>query len=133
MTTDTKPMTADELLRMPEDGSRYELIRGELTKMAPSGQRHGDLAARALISLGQHVSKHRLGKVYAAETGFKLASNPDHVRAPDAAFIREERLREKGEVTGYWPGAPDLVVEVVSPSDSYAEVEDKVFDWLEFG
>jgi Uma2 family endonuclease len=71
--------------------------------------------------------------VYAAETGFKLASNPDHVRAPDAAFIRRERLEQLGEVEGFWPGAPDLVVEVVSPSDTFLEVQDKVFDWLDAG
>ena len=126
-------MTADELLRKPDDGFRYELIRGELVKMPPSGQEHGDLAARVLVSLGQHVQTKRLGKVYAAETGFKLASNPDHVRAPDAAFVRRERLEQLGEVEGFWPGAPDLVVEVVSPSDTFLEVQDKVFDWLDAG
>ena len=74
-----------------------------------------------------------LGIVYAAETGFKLASNPDVVRAPDVAFIRRDRVEEVGDVEGYWPGAPDLAVEVISPSDTYAEVQEKVFDWLEAG
>jgi Uma2 family endonuclease len=71
--------------------------------------------------------------VYAAETGFKLASNPDVVRAPDVAFIRRERVEAVGDVEGYWPGAPDLAVEVVAPSDTHAEVQEKVFDWLEAG
>jgi Uma2 family endonuclease len=71
--------------------------------------------------------------VYAAETGFKLASNPDHVRAPDCAFIRRERVVAVGETAGFWPGAPDLAIEVVSPGDSFVEVEEKVFDWLDAG
>ena len=76
---------------------------------------------------------HTLGTVYAAETGFKLASNPDVVRAPDVAFVRRERVEEVGDVEGYWPGAPDLAVEVISPSDTYGEVQEKVFDWLDAG
>ncbi|HLF96615.1 MAG TPA: Uma2 family endonuclease, partial [Methylococcaceae bacterium] len=71
--------------------------------------------------------------VFAAETGFILARDPDTVRAPDVAFIRQDRLEQTGIPTGYWPGAPDLAVEVISPSDTYTEVEDKVCDWLEAG
>jgi Uma2 family endonuclease len=84
-------------------------------------------------SLLSHVTAKRLGKVYAAETGFLITSDPDTVRAPDVAFVRRERLEEIGEVEGYWPGAPDLVVEVISPNDRFTEVEEKVFDWLEAG
>lgn len=77
---------------------------------------------------------HRLPRqAYAAETGFKLASNPDHVRAPDAAFVRTERADKVGNSEGFFPGAPDLAVEVVSPSDTFVEVEEKVFDWLQAG
>jgi Uma2 family endonuclease len=133
MSTTTRPVTADELLRMPDDGHRYELIRGEIVRMSPAGQQHGHIAATLLLSLGQHVRSHRLGRTYAAETGFKLASNPDHVRAPDAAFIAQERIGKAGDIEGFWPGAPDLAIEVTSPNDTYAEVEDKVFDWLEAG
>ncbi len=88
---------------------------------------------RRPLSLGQHVTAHKLGEVYAAETGFKLASNPDHVRAPDAAFVGRERVAAVGDAEGFWPGAPDLAVEVVSPSDTFADVEEKVFDWLDAG
>ena len=76
---------------------------------------------------------HNLGVVYAAETGFKLASDPDTVRAPGVAFIRRDRVEEVGDIEGFWPGAPDLAVEVISPSDTYADVQEKVFDWLEAG
>jgi Uma2 family endonuclease len=124
MTTQTKLITAEELLRMPDDSLRRELIHGEVKTMAPAGHQHGRIAQRIALSLGQQVAAHQLGEVYAAETGFKLASNPDHVRAPDAAV---------GEVEGFWPGAPDLAVEIVSPSDSFADVEEKVFDWLDAG
>lgn len=130
---DPKPVTADELLRMPDDGFRYELVRGVLRKMPPAGSEHGEFAAAILIHLGQHVKAHGLGKVYAAETGFKLAENPDTVRAPDAAFISRERLEQTGPVTGYWPGAPDLAVEVVSPHDAHAEVMEKALQWLGAG
>jgi Uma2 family endonuclease len=133
MVTTTRPMTAEELLNMPDDGFRYELVRGELRKMSPAGHVHGEYAASILISLGTHVKASGLGKVYAAETGFKLESNPDHVRAPDAAFVRRERAEAVGDAPGYFPGAPDLVIEVVSPSDRYAEVDEKVTDWLNAG
>ena len=84
-------------------------------------------------TLIQHVRANKLGRVYAAETGFRLALDPDTVRAPDVAFVRQERIEEVGKVEGYWPGAPDLAVEVISPGDLYTEVEEKVFTWLEGG
>jgi Uma2 family endonuclease len=133
MATAHQLITAEELLRMPDDGYRYELVRGELRKMAPAGHLHGRVAINVTTPLDRHVRAHHLGVVYAAETGFKLASNPDMVRAPDVAFIRRERVEEVGDVEGYWPGAPDLAVEVISPSDTYADVQEKVFDWLEAG
>ena len=125
--------TAGELLNLPDDGCRYELLRGELKRMSPAGNRHGRLAANVMISLGVHVRANGLGAVYAAETGYQLASDPDHVRAPDVSFIGRERLERTGETDGYWPGAPDLAVEVVSPGDRRAEVEEKVRDWLDAG
>ena len=133
MATTDQLVTAEELLRMPDDGYRYELVRGELRKMAPAGHLHGRIAINVTTPLDRHVRAHTLGTVYAAETGFKLASNPDIVRAPDLAFIRRERVEAVGDVEGYWPGAPDLAVEVISPSDTYAEVQEKVFDWIEAG
>ncbi len=125
-------MTADALLTL-NDGFRYELVRGELRKMSPAGGNHGYLASEFSAELRNHVKAHNLGRVYAAETGFKLASNPDTVRAPDVAFVSRERVEETGPVTGYWPGAPDLAAEVVSPSDTYSGVEEKVFGWLHHG
>jgi len=88
---------------------------------------------RLAIPLGQYVADHRLGEVYAAETGFKLKTNPDTVRAPDVSFIRQERVDEIGETESFWPGAPDLAVEVNSPGDTVGEVEGKVQEWLSAG
>jgi Uma2 family endonuclease len=133
VTTQVRDITADELLQLPDAGFRYELIRGELKKMAPAGNEHGSLAALFTGLLITYVRAQRLGKVYAAETGFKIASDPDTVRAPDVAFISQKRLDEVGPVQGYWPGAPDLAVEVISPSDLYTEVSEKVAEWLQAG
>ena len=129
----TKPVTADELLAMPDDGYRYELIEGELRRMSPAGDEHGRVGMELAIPLGSHVKKNKLGKLYLAETGFLLGTNPDTVRAPDIAFVRMERIKERPEVKGFRIGAPDLVVEVVSPSDTVSEVEEKVAEWLEGG
>ncbi len=133
MSTEVQLMTADELLALPRGQFRYELINGELKKMSPAGQKHGRITVRLTEPLAKHVRDHQLGQVYAAETGFKLKSNPDTVRAADIAFVRSERLKVLGETEGYWPGAPDLAVEVNSPSDTVREVEKKVMEWLEFG
>lgn len=126
-------MTADELLALPRGRFRYELIDGELKKMSPPGHIHGRITMRLASPLAQHVGERQLGEVYAAETGFKLKSNPDTVRAPDIAFIRQARVDEVGELKGYWPGAPDLAVEVLSPDDRVGEVEEKVSEWLAAG
>jgi len=130
----TKPVTADELLAMPDDGYRYELVKGELIRMAPPpGSEHGEVTMNLAGPLYQHVKSNDLGVVYAAETGFKLESNPDTVRAPDIAFVRRARVQETGRMAGYMSGAPDLAVEVVSPSDRVSRVEEKVAEWLEGG
>ena len=133
MTLTGKQMTAEELWRLPDDGMRHELIYGELRTMAPSGSEHGWVALNIGGSLRQHVRARGLGRTFAAETGFLLARNPDLVRAPDAAFVSQERLAAAGEATGYFPGAPDLAVEVVSPNDRPAEIEEKVATWLAYG
>jgi len=133
MSTTSGHLTAEDLLRMPDDGNRYELVRGELHRMPPAGHVHGRVTINFTTPLDQHVRAQNLGAVYAAETGFKLATDPDVVRAPDVAFVRCERVEAVGDVEAYWPGAPDLAVEVVSPNDVYTEVEEKVFDWLDAG
>lgn len=133
MTTSTEPMSAEELLRLPDDGFRHELVKGKLRKMVPAGNEHGYVAGEMFGELRSYVKANDLGRTCAAETGFRLASDPDTVRAPDAAFVSRERLEGAGRVRGYWPGAPDLVVEVVSPNDRHAEVQEKALAWLDAG
>lgn len=126
-------MTAEDLLRMPRDGFRYELIRGHLRKMAPAGHIHGRVALNISTPLDVYVRTNSLGAVFAAETGFKLETNPDMVRAPDISFISRERLELEDVPKGYWAGAPDLAVEVLSPNEVHSEVEEKVSDWIRGG
>lgn len=130
MTVDTRVFTADDLLRIPEDGFRHELVRGELRTMSPAGGRHGRIAARIAGSLIPFVLQCRLGEVYIAETGFVLARNPDTVRAPDVAFVGADRVVPIDE---YFPGPPDLAFEVISPSDLYSEVAEKTREYLRAG
>jgi Uma2 family endonuclease len=129
--TVTTLMTADELLRMPDDGyHRYELVRGELRTMSPAGGDHCDIAARIVASLGSHVYPRKLGRIYTADPGFLIERNPDTVRAPDVAFVRRERAMKTPR---FIEGAPDLSVEVVSPNDTYTEVEEKALQMLQAG
>jgi Uma2 family endonuclease len=125
--------TADELLYMPESGVRHELVRGELHTMTPPGAEHGRVAATVGLLLGIHARKTGSGVTFAAETGFVLARDPDTVRAPDASYVSKERAEKIGRTAKYWPEAPSFAVEVVSPDDSYHEVQDKALEWLEAG
>ncbi len=133
MSATTKLMTAEELLQMSSDNFRYELVEGELRQMSPAGGRRGEIAAELLILLGSYIKANKLGRVYAAETGFLLRENPDTVRAADVSFLRRERVEKLGGISGYVPGAPDLAVEVISPNDKLTEVEEKVAGWLHYG
>ena len=127
-------MTAEELSRLPDNGKRYELVAGELHEMAPAGGEHGYVALEAAYRLRHFRELHPEigGKLFAAETGFRLARNPDTLRAPDVAYVAEARLAQ-ARVPGYPDLVPDLVVEVVSPNDTASEVQAKVDDWLAAG
>ncbi len=125
--------TAQQLLTLHHGDNRCQLIQGVLYMMAPAGSEHGRIAGRIFTRLAVHVEKHDLGVTYAAETGFRIAVSPDTVRAPDAAFVSHRQLAAIEPTRGYLPLAPDLVVEVVSPNDSFSDVEAKVANWLEAG
>jgi Uma2 family endonuclease len=129
----TQTVTAAELFQYPLDGYRYELVEGNLRMMSPAGGRHGRLAYKLSLILGKHVETYQLGVVFAAETGFRIATEPDTVLAPDVAFVKQSRYVAYENETGYLPLAPDLVVEVLSPSDRFSRVEAKALAWLDAG
>lgn len=130
---ETALMTADELLRLKLPGDkRTELIRGRLVVRDPGGALHGAVANRIAYRITAHVEAHDLGRVYAAETGFKIESDPDTVRAPDVSFITKARVPEV-EPGGYPNWAPDLAVEVLAHDDHPADTLEKVAHWLKAG
>ena len=131
MATVEQITTADELLHAPDLG-RCELVRGELIMMSPAGFNHGRIASRIGARIANFVEETGTGAVTGAETGFWIGRNPDTVRAPDVGFVRSERLGPT-PILGFFPGAPDLAVEVLSPDDRRREVLTKVQNWLDAG
>ena len=125
-------MSAAELLAMPPDSDRYELLRGVLHRMSPPGASHGGTAARFAMRLGMFVIEHGLGEVL-VKAGFLLDTDPDLVRAPDVSFVSSARIPESGLPERFWSGPPDFAIEVISPNESYADVQDKVADFLDHG
>ena len=128
----TARITADQLLNLHLPNKRTELVRGHLLVREPAGAEHGVVAGRIFHELPVFVRARALGVVVAAETGFTLFTNPDTVRAPDAAFIHRDRMPAPLP-RGYFTIAPDLVVEVLSPGDTAREVDEKVADWIAAG
>lgn len=130
MATATRPMTADEFLNLPDDGMRHELVRGELTTMALPGGRHGKVAMKVGRLVGNHAEANGLGDTFAAETGFLIARDPDTLLGADVGFVRRERLALLTDFAEHIPFGPDLVVEVLSPTDRPGKVAEKTRDWL---
>ena len=133
MTTAKNLLTADDLMAMPDDGKRYELVRGELVEMPPTSHERGMVAARFGRRMGNFAEEHDLGHVVAADTGVNVERNPDTVRAPDYGFISYERMAEPPPSRGYADVIPDLVLEVVSPNDRQPDVDAKTQMWLDSG
>jgi Uma2 family endonuclease len=126
-------MNANDLLVLPEDTRRHELVAGLVVSEPPASFRHGDLAAEVFARLSEYVRQRDLGRVVSTETGFLLARDPDTVRAPDVAFVSRSTIERAGVFRGYFPGAPDLAVEVLSPSERPADVHAKIGDYLAAG
>lgn len=134
MSTAADPMTADDLFALPNNGRhRYRLIAGELRTMAPAGSEHGHRAQSLGAILWEFVRKHHLGATFAAETGFLIQRDPDTVLAPDASFVRKERIPTSGLPIGFFPGPPDLAAEIISPSERQSDIDEKVELWLNSG
>ena len=132
-TTETRLLTAGELLQLGGEGVRGELIRGVLCETMSTGELHGKIVTNLVIALGVFVKPKRLGTLLASDAGVWLERDPDTVREPDIAFTSAERLPLDAWNTGYSEVVPDLVVEVASPSDSRRELNDKAQMWLRYG
>lgn len=126
-------LTAEDFFGLNVPDEKTELIDGEVLRMSPAGGEHGVVALRIGAWLLMFVEERQLGVVCAAETGFLVHRDPDTVRAPDAAFISRERMGEGRPPKKFWPFAPDLAVEVVSPTETAEQVQGRVRDWFAAG
>ncbi len=134
MSTQTRLLTADEFLEWPDEpGMCQELIRGEVVTMSLAGGEHGEVSLEIGRLIAIYAKPAKLGKTYAAETGFIAERDPDTVRAPDVAFVRTDRLTGIKNRRKHIPFAPDLAVEVRSPNDRDDAVEEKIQMWLRAG
>lgn len=133
MSTATALITVKQFWELCGDGRNRELVAGEVVELAPGSVEHGGVAGEALFVLKAFLRQNpQIGQVLANDTGFLLSRDPDTVRGPDIAFVRRERLANIPR-RGFFPGAPDLAVEVVSPNDLAQEVERKVQEYLAAG
>ncbi len=129
----TALMTAEQLTEMPDDTMRYELVQGELLMFPPPGPGHSYYEANLCGELRTYVNRRKLGKVFCGDGSFLLARDPDTVLAPDVAFIAAANLIEDWHTLPYWPGSPDLAVEVISPSDTIISATEKAQRFLAAG
>ncbi|MXW96333.1 MAG: Uma2 family endonuclease [Acidimicrobiaceae bacterium] len=132
-TTETRLLTAADLLRLCSEGVRGELIRGVLCETVPTGHGHGKIVMNLGGALRTFVKPRRLGTLVASDSGVWLERDPDTVREPDIAFTSAEKVPLDAEIPGYAEVVPDLVVEVASPSDSRRGLNDQAQMWLRFG
>jgi Uma2 family endonuclease len=126
-------LTVDDLLRLPEPDLPHELRRGVLRLVTPAISAHGAVSARLLGALAQHVFTHHLGALFTAEAGFILERDPDTLLCPDVSFVSRERLPAGGLEPRFLELAPDLAVEVLTPSSRPREMRAKVADYLRLG
>ena len=127
-------LTAEDFLTMPEvPGKRFELVDGELVEMPGTGLLHNALLGHVFVLLRSYVRAHDLGMVGVDGLGIVLRRDPDIVRVPDVSFVARDRLPKGALSESFLPFAPDLAVEIVSPSDRAAEVHAKVREYLDAG
>ena len=124
-------VTAEELERRPEDDYRYELVEGRVIQMSPVGCQHGAVVVQLMFLLKRHLQNSKQGAVF-TEVGFKLASKPDTVRAPDVSFVAKDRMPSPVP-RGFFQGPPDIAFEVLSPGDRPPDVRTKVDEYLSRG
>jgi Uma2 family endonuclease len=131
METAVKVWTDEELMALPKNGHKHELINGEII-MSPTGYRHEDIAAAVLVAMRQHACQHKLGSVCGSSLGCWMASG--NLLSPDVSFIHRTRIpRGQDAVKRYFQGAPDLVVEILSPWDRTVRTHDKMVEYFDSG
>ena len=134
MTTAKKLLTADDLLAIPDDGKKHELIQGELIEMPPPSVIHAVVTGRIGYRISHCIEEGNLPFIYGPEAGIYLEQDPDTVRAADFTVVSMERIGKPIPERGYILGLiPDLVVEVVSPGNSVAEAQHRAQMWLDAG
>jgi len=124
------PATVDDLMRMPEDGYKYELVDGSIIA-SPTGMYHSAVSARISHLLQAFLEEHPLGAVFSADVGIRLPGG--NIRSPDVTFVKVEKLPGGTPPAGYGDLVPDLAVGVLSPSDRARSVADKIGEYLEWG
>lgn len=126
-------MTPEEFLVYPLEDVKAELVRGELRVTPPPGGPHGCATGNIVFALSVHVKAHRLGMVFGDGVGYELIQLPRTVRVPDASFVRANRLPKEGIGPGLLRLAPDLAIEVLSPSETASELQEKLDDYRACG
>lgn len=129
----TKQLTVDELLELDDDGCRYELMRGELVSMPPTGEAHASLMVTLSIELGGFVRRNGLGRSVSGDPGVILDRTQNLMLAPDFAFTRRERLESEQPSPGFVTIVPDFVVEILSPSERAGHINQKIQEYLAAG
>ena len=132
-TTKRKLLTAEDLLELHSKGIKGELIRGVFCETVSTGIEHGEIAGNFIIGLGTYVKPRKLGRVFGSDSGIRLERGPDTVREPDVGFISAGRLPLGTRARGYSEVVPELVVEIVSPSNTAHEMYDRACMWLRHG
>lgn len=130
MATIRSAITDAELMQLPRDGRKYELVDGEIV-VSPAGMRHGRIVVKLTGRLDSYVDKKRLGMVFDSSTGFRMLAG--NVRSPDVSFVSTARLPEGGIPKGFGEFGPDLAVEVLSPDDREADLFKKLGEYFAVG
>ncbi len=130
--SDKKVWTEQELMALPNDGHRYEIVNGALIDMGSAGALHGYVCSLLLAALASYVVPKKLGVILDSSTAFKMKNG--NWRSPDISFFAKERLQGLTELpTGFLEGAPDLAVEVLSLGNTVEEIHDKLVEYFENG
>lgn len=133
MATIESLLTAEEYLRLPDDGRPTELVRGKIVPMNVPNFRHGKMCARVAMLLGYYAEEHHLGHVLCNDAGVVTERGPDTVRGPDVSFYSYARIPKGADPTGYPDVVPEVAIEVRSPTDRWAKVLTKVSEYLNAG